>query len=268
MKTLATTLLAALALPACIIPPDAQPNFDLGANAVTQYNFRGVPFDEDGAFQGDMTVTLPTKFEDSTIVLNVFANVAISDDNDGGFLGEDNGLEISRADYTATYAQPLGDMDFTAGITQYTFPGNARPFFIGHQFDEGTTSFFGTLTWDILDLSPTVEVFYDVDVAGGIYINGHISRTFDWKDDIWFEARAGLGVAEGGYAEEYYGDDEFGLADFSLSGSVQYQLEENLRLEGILAFSTVIDSSYDDALDLADIDTSNFWLGVGANWSW
>ena len=49
-------------------------------------------------------------------------------------------------------------------------------------------------------------------------------------------------------------------------GSVLYQLDENTLLTGLLAFSTLLDN--DDDLDAADIDTTNFWVGVGAAWSW
>ncbi|MFT7542358.1 MAG: hypothetical protein ACI9K5_003337 [Gammaproteobacteria bacterium] len=275
MKRAAPLYLIALLLPsACIVPPNAAPMIDLDMGGVSQHNFRGVPMDENGALQSTLSVSAPTVRKDGVLAMNIFANMALTDDNSGGALGSDNSREISRADYSLSYSEPLDDLDVVAGITHYTFPGNARGAMPGYgdynsdYTSEGTTQLFGAASWDLWDLYPTVELFLDVDVASGVYLNTHIQRVFEWKEKTWFEARSNLAFAGADYAEAYYGKHETAVADFGLSGKMLHELNENTIVSASVNFSTLLNSGYSDSLDNAGIDTSNAWIGLSAHWVW
>lgn len=268
MKTLALTLLP-LALTSCIIAPDAEPSVDIGTDFKSAYVWRGVTFDNGPVIQGDLTVAAPVKQqEDATVGLNIFANMPLSNGNDGGLLGPDDGWDINRADYDLFYSKPFEYFNFTGGLAYYTFPGN-RNLFLGNGVsgnNPASGQLYGSFEFDAANLSPTVDVFYDYDSAGGLYIRGGITYVWEWREDTWIEAMTTLAAVTDGYAEYWYGEDDAGLADFVLGGQINHDMGENLVVTGELAFSTLLDN--DDVLDDADVDTDKVWIGVGANWSW
>jgi hypothetical protein len=274
MRPSLTLFLLTLALPSCIIAPGATPSVDANFGGVSQYNFRGVPYDEKGALQSDVTLSFPTTRENGVLSFNAFGNMALSNNNDGGFSGNGNSREVTRADYTVAYSERMPDYDFSFGITHYTFPSMASRFggygaYAGAgSYGEGTTQLFGSATLDLWDLAPTIEVFVDVDVAPGAYVNNHIKREFDLKEKTWFEARANLAIAEGGYAEMYYGKEKTSLADFGVAGVVKHEYDENTVLSAGLHASTLIEGDYRDNIDAAGADATNVWISIGAGFSW
>ncbi len=274
MRSTLTLCLLTLGLPSCIIAPGAIPFVGSNLGGVSQYNFRGVPYDEKGALQSDVTIGFPTTREDGTLAFNAFGNMALSNSNDGGLSGNGNSRELTRADYTLSYSEPLPDFDLVVGVTHYTYPsigGRANPGYsmgYGSGYGEGTTQLFTSVSVDKWDLYPTIEVFLDVDVSPGFYVNAHIERIFDWKPETWFETRLNLALAEGGYAEQYYGKEKTSLADLGIAGIIKHEFDQNTILSAGLHASSLIDDDYRDRLDAVGVDTTNVWISVGAGWSW
>ncbi|MFT7677784.1 MAG: hypothetical protein ACI8QC_001769 [Planctomycetota bacterium] len=272
MRNLLPLLFVSLGMTSCFVPHNAQPLVDTGVGVVSQYNFRGLPYDDKGALQGDVTVAMPTSRENGIVALNIFGNMALSNDNTGGVLGSDNSREFSRTDFTVSYTEPRENYDLTVGVTHYTFPGAGAPMmsmYSGYSYTGASTSqLFASASFDYLDLSPTIDIFFDFDAAGGFYINTHCSRTYEWRDTTWFEAGANLAFADGGYSEEYYGNDTTTVADLGARGGIVHQYNENTTLSANLNFSTLPDGALSNGLDMAGLDTTNVWLGLSAAWAW
>ena len=127
-----------------------------------------------------------------------------------------------------------------------------------------------------------------LDEAGAAVDGGDLQRAgvrlvADLLDDLYasYQAAKSFELAEGwtgslsfllGYMAEdqaafYFGTQESGLSDASLTGSVTYQYDDNTSFFGKLSGVTVPDSDLGDSLDALGLDDSGGWLTIGAAWS-
>jgi hypothetical protein len=253
-----------------MVAPSARPTLDLSAAMVSQTEFRGVPQSDTGAFQVELSSTLPAR-NGAVLGFEVFGNLDWSDENDGGALGGDHGGQFSRLDLEVSYTRLYQDLEFSTGLRSYSFPGVDRAMKIGaggpFQGDD-TAALFASFGWEWRTLFPTLEVFWDFDQADGVYLRGSVSRGWQMDERTSAVIETWLGVTDGNHAEYAYGTDEGGLADLGLRGSMYYQWRPNVRVRGTLGGSTLLGSGLEDTLGDAGIDTDNLWAGIGLSWSW
>ncbi len=230
---------------------------DLTGAVLTQYNFRGVPQNEEGAVQADVNVALPTSSE-GTLELNVWTNWDGHNDTGPAVLPDGNGGKMSEIDLVGGWSKDFESVSFSTGLISYNFPNNVGG---------STTEVYAGFGWDVFDLSPSVTLYWDFDSVDGAYLNGSISRGFELSEDTSAELGLGLGFTDGDHALAYYGVDESGLADLLVSASVSHAYDENTTLGGFLSVSSIIDSDLEEALDAAKFDSENVWLGASIGWS-
>jgi uncharacterized protein (TIGR02001 family) len=162
---------------------------------------------------------------------------------------EDTNLE---QDLYAGYDFSLADerVGVSLGYTYYKFPsaGEAE----SHEFWLG-------LSLDTL-LAPSITLYFDVGDAedgggDGEYFVVSISHDFEIERGVTLGLAAGLG-----YNNELF-IDENGLADFTPSASLSFEVNENLSLGLSANYSAVIDSDVEAAMGADD----EFWATLSVS---
>jgi len=266
MQRLLPISLLLLATSGCLFAPNATPRVEFETQVLSQYLFRGVPQTENGALQGRMQVAMPTR-NDANVMFDLFGNMDLSNNNNDGALGDENGGEFSRIDFMVAYAQRLSEaLNLAAGVVSYNFPGNQINTFIGNRM---TTALFASLVFGAINgFVPTATVFADIDEGDGVYVQGAIQREFELGDRVRAQVGATLGATDNNYSEVWYGVSESGLADLAFLVALLYDFDENTVLHAKVGGSTILENDIADPLDNNGIDSDNLWFGVGATWSY
>lgn len=253
----------------CIVNPGARPELGATLQLASQYNHRGMPMNDNGALQTDVTVGLPVK-DGATLSFTAFGNIDLSNDTDG-WLPDGHGGKTSEADFILAYHQPLNErLDLVVGYHTYVFP-NGLEFPFGERGE--TKELFANLHVLGLPVDPRVELHYDIDEVEDLYARVGASRLFAVDEKLDVVADVSVGFSGEDHSLWAYGVAESGLADLNVSGTLNYQADEHTLLFFTLAGSSILDSDIADWFDIMNatrdgIDSENFWAIVGVNWNY
>jgi hypothetical protein len=169
--------------------------------------------------------------------------------------------EFNEIDYAIDYSNKIPGQEtfgFSAGLIYYDFPNTDF---------EATTELYAGLSADVF-LSPAVKWFYDIDESEGSYVQFSLGHTLE-KIASWGEEEscdlvlgASVAYATDGYNDFYFGVDDGGLNDVTLSAGVPFCFG-SLTIKPSVAYSMMID----DDVRAATGESDNFWGGVGLAYS-
>jgi hypothetical protein len=218
----------------------------VGADAVSQYVWRGQLLTDDPVFQPGATVSY------KGLSLNAWGSFDMTD------IHETSGQawHLQEVDYTLAYAySPIAGLDLQAGAIVYTFPGTA--------FDS-TSELFASATLSKVLLAPTLAVYRDIDEADSWYGNVGISHTFALTEKLGLALGANVGLGDSDYHGFYFGEPRNGLSDLLLSSSLNYALNEHVTLSLYLKFSDMIGSTLRSSARTTYGDADMVFGGVNA----
>lgn len=211
------------------------------------YVWRGMTFNDGAVLQPSLDVST------NGFGINVWGNLDM-DDYDGAL---DSG-EFSEIDLTLSYSWSMGSVDSTVGYIEYLFPttdaGGA----------EGTREIYLSLGMGLpAGFSAALDLYYDIDEVEEFY--GVLGLGYSYAINEKLGLDAGASIAWAG--DEYCGDGDAGLYDYTLSLSLSYALTEAFSIGANLVY---VDSLDDD--NLVDIDDGgpldvNTYFGVSLSYS-
>ena len=166
--------------------------------------------------------------------------------------------QLTETDLTIDYSNKFPGLDvlsYSVGAIYYSFLNlSAHP----------TAEAYGGLSLGV-PLTPAVRWFYDFDLIEGSYVQFSVGHTIEkirkWGDDCQCDVQLGASVGYGsdGYNNGYFGVDEGGLNDLTLTAGVPFTFGK-LTIKPSLGYSMMIDEDIRDATGKSD----NFWGGIGA----
>jgi hypothetical protein len=253
MKKLSTLLLLTLSIASCNMTE--APRVSAETMVKTQYAFRGVTMNERPVLQGSMTTAFKVN-EDTHLHVSAWGNMSLTASTGDGHFESTDILDVNENRWIFDLHHPLdyqGFDKFHAGLVQYNRAG------------VGTRELFAGTQWDWNQFTSEVTAYWDVDEGDGVYANGSIQGFFDVDERTAGYWKASLGAVSSNMGHFLYGDDSAGLSDISLEAGASRPLNKNTTLHTVAAYSTLI--ADDDALDARDVNSTQFWLGVGVNWA-
>jgi uncharacterized protein (TIGR02001 family) len=221
----------------------------VGADIATAYVWRGITFNDEGAFQPWVDVS-----HESGVGVNVWANMDIGD-----FRGANDDGEFSEVDLTLYYSLPVEVVDITVGYIHYMFPQLGA--------DTTTGEFYTSLGYSPVDmLSLGANVYYDYDEIGSFYLS--FTSSLDLlamagggaPEGFSAEVSAGIGLAGKEFAKAY-GGREAGFFDYNVGASIGYDVTDSLALKTFVKFT---DSADTDVLPDQEVDVFG---GAGVSYS-
>lgn len=233
-------------------PPSA------GASLVAgnTYVFRGVPQATDGVLQGDMHMSV-TDDANSTYTLTGWANMNLSSEGDKGIFPADKDGKVTEFDLVPEYSHAFGAWTAAGGLVNYNFPNDVGV---------STTEVYAAVAHDDW-LKPKLTVYYDVEEVEGVYVNAAVGHAWEVAESLTLDAGLSLGFANDRMGNAYWLDRSTGFTDLVGKVGLTYAVTKHCSLTGAVYASSIVDSSYRDALDAAGIDQDNLWALVGAAWS-
>jgi hypothetical protein len=165
--------------------------------------------------------------------------------------------EFTEFDYSLDYTAAIPGQDllsFSLGAIYYRFPNTVF---------EPTTELYGGLS-AALPLSPAIKIFRDIDVIDGSYIQfslGHtIEKIHTWTEECYCGVQLGasLGYGTSKYNEGYFGVEDGGFNDLTLSAALPISLGK-LTVKPQIGCSTMLDSD----IRAATVKSDNLYGGVG-----
>ncbi|MBL8732035.1 MAG: hypothetical protein JNN13_06670 [Planctomycetes bacterium] len=233
-------------------PPSAGATLVLG----NTYVFRGVPQATDGVLQGDMHASV-TDDADATYTITGWANMNLSSEGDDGIFPADKDGKVTEFDLVPEYSRRFGEWTAAVGFVNYNFPNDVGL---------STTEVYAAVGHDDV-LKPKLTIYYDIEEVEGLYVNAAISHAWQVAEKVTVEAGASLGYASERMGSAYWLDRSAGMADLVARVGGAYAITPHCSLTAAVYASTILDSSYGDALDAAGIDQDNVWVLIGAAWS-
>jgi hypothetical protein len=217
----------------------------VGADLLSKYVWRGQNVVDDWSLQPSASVGY------KGFTGSVWGNVDLT----GDWVHEG---QLNEVDWTLDYSHALPGLDalgYSLGLIYYEFPNTPW---------DATCEVYGGLTANV-PLSPTIRAFYDFDEIDGTYVQlsvGHtIEKITQWREGCYCGVQAGASLAYGsrGYNEGYFGIDEGGLNDLTLTAGLPVCLGK-WTIRPSVAYSTMIDDNVRTATPKSD----NLWGGIGA----
>ena len=221
---------------------------DLAADLFGKYVWRGQNVVDDWVLQPSASVGY--KGFTGSIWGNVDLTGEIVDDG-----------EVSELDYSLDYSNTFPGqekLEYSVGVIYYDFLNMDA---------EATSEVYGGLTADVA-LSPSIRAYYDFDEIDGTSVQLSIGHTIEkisqWRENCYCgcEMGASLGYGTSGYNDGYFGVDEGGLNDLTITAGLPICLGK-WRVRPSITYSTMIDSDIRAATEKSD----NLWGGIGASYS-
>lgn len=213
----------------------------------TKYVYRGLLVNDDLVFQPDVSVTVANDEETETFTAGFWGNQELTTETG-------NSGELSEIDLYVDHGRQVGPAWASIGLVQYQFPDTG--------FDP-TIEAYAMLSHEGEVVTTTVELWYDFKEADGLYVNLNFARDIDLGDQWTLGLFGGAGYSDDGQGDYYYGVDDSGLADLSAAASLARPINEYMSLVLALAYSSVLDSDYEDALDEPNNTTASAGLSIG-----
>lgn len=233
--------------------------FTVGASLdlVSQYNWRGIPVVDDPVAQGSATVSA------YGFSLNWWSNFDLTDGDNNEF--KDN--DFSEHDITLSYKYTYDLLTLNGGVIYYYFPSNGT---VGD--DNDTAEVFLGASYDVFGLNPTFTAYYDFDEVEGWYLDAGISHTFSLAqidENLSLVVAGDLGWMNQDMGAAYFGDNAgSGFSNATVKATLNYQINSHFNIAWYVAGAHVIDGDFQDSLDAAGRDETNFWTGVSLGFAY
>jgi len=225
-------------------PSDFSLSFDTTYNS--KYVFRGFPVTPDPVFQHSITAAY------KGLAFNVWGNMDTTDVN-----SYEN--QFNELDFTLSYSGSVGKFNYGVGGIFYDIIQTTAL---------NTTEVFVSGGLDILTC-PTLTVYQDVDTTRGTYMLLSFSHTFEdvWKpiENVAMSVSLGttFGWGSAQHNEFYYGVNEGGWADATISLGLPFAIGEHITITPAIHWSALMD----DDLSAAVASSDNFWAGLSMTFS-
>lgn len=250
MKRLIVGLIAGGVAVAGASPLSAQ--FNLGADLVSSYVFRGYDVTDGPAIQPWGSVTLGA----TGLTATVWSSFAITGRDErqglGGIITRGGADEV---DLTVAYSRSAGPINFGLGYIAYLFPAS--------ELDYTTQEVFGTLGLAEVPLTPTVSLFYDFDggddaddpdTIEGVYLNAGLAHSLAIGLPLNLGANVGF-TNQGALRGDPTGHEGLEAHDFNLSAGVPIPFGP-VTITPALRFTQMFGN------DLIE-DDNVFWASIG-----
>ncbi len=165
--------------------------------------------------------------------------------------------QLTETDFILDYTNQvpgLKSLGYSVGTIYYSFLNtHAHP----------TAEVYGGLSLDV-PLSPAVRWFYDFDLIEGSYIQLSLGHTIEkirkWREDCYCDLELGASVGYGteGYNEGYFGVNQGGWNDLTLTAGVPFCLGK-LTIKPSLGYAMMLNDDIRATTNKSD----NFWGGIG-----
>lgn len=215
--------------------PDAGLSFEATLDIYSAYVWRGVVVNDRPVWQPGGTVSYATG-EYGTFSAGVWANFDITDRN-----GFRSGGGLNEIDYTLSYAIDVEDFSLEAGHIWYTFPKVNGKDYLG-----STREVYGSVAYNNDIVTPSLAVYYDYAAVEGFYGVAALNKEFALSDQLTLGVDLSLGAGDDDYMNAYFGEDSFGLADFTAGVYASFALTDNLAVGARLAWTSLVDSGARD----------------------
>jgi uncharacterized protein (TIGR02001 family) len=234
----ATTLLLAVCGSGC---SSLEPEYGLSAPLVSRYVYRGAVVNRDPVLQPEVFAS--AKSGERTWLVGAWSNVDLTDEN-----AEEH--ELTEYDVYGEVSETIGPVNVALGVTHFRYEQPVAP---------STTELHLSVGAESEVVTPTLELFYDIDEAQGLYVNANLSRSIEPVEGWTLGLLAGVGWMSSGQAEYNFGVDARGLSDLLLQADIAHPLSDHATLGLTVAYSAVLDSELRDAVD----DSQNLWVAIG-----
>ena len=210
---------------------------------VSKYMWRGQRLTNDWSLQPSMTLGA------GGFSFNAWASMDLTAVNNappmfllpgepGAGAGAD-GLQgrFTEIDYTFSYDRSFDAVSVGVGTIFYTFP---------ERFST-TTEVYGSISFETVPLAPSVTVYIDVDEtvnndSAGTYFLISAGHSIAFNNNIFpgLDLSGSLGVANGGFTKFYYGIDEAGPHDASITASLPIAINDNWSMGVWVTYSGLL----------------------------
>jgi len=259
MRLHTSPLLLTLLFTSCasIAAPSGVPSVSMDAMYASAYWFRGTPINVQGVYQGSLSTSIPTA-DGGAIEASVWGNIDAKDDTGRAISPDGNERDFTEVDVTLDYSRSFDGIDTSLGLISYNFPN-----LVGGS----TVEVFAEATTELLGLDHSLSLYYDVDELGDLYLSYDMARQVELAEGWQLSLSALLGYMGQGQSELYYGAKHSGLADLTGSASLEYAADDQTTVFLSINGVTAVDSTLSNALDAANLRSSDLWLSLGVVWS-
>lgn len=238
--TLGIVLITTLTCSVALAEEAPTVGFDIGADYVGKYIWRGQNLQDDGAFQPSVNLTY------GNLSGNIWASTELSDING-------NSDEITEVDYSLDYSGDLFEgVGYSIGVINYTFPNTGL---------EDTTEIYAGLSFDC-PLNPSVTLYNDVDEVNGSYVSFGIGHSVNLTENVPVDISATLGWGSASYNKAYWGVNDSKMNDLAVSVAFPIELEGGWSLTPSVNYVTLMSSDIEKGNGYSN-DDSFFYIGVG-----
>ena len=224
----------------------AEDGSGLGVDATLDFNskyvWRGQNLVDDWVMQPGATTTI------EGFTFGIWGNIDMTNENDERW-------HCTEIDYSVDYSGDLTDLiGYSLGYIYYTFP----------QGSNDTQEVYGGLSLDTI-LSPSVTWYYDCDEANGSYVAFGLGHTIEMTEELALDLGLNVGWGDSGYNEYYWGVDDEGFNDLTVSAGLPIALG-SWTLTPSVTYAHLIDSDI-RASDYYDSNSDYVYAGVGLSTS-
>ncbi|OGV73143.1 MAG: hypothetical protein A3K19_14985 [Lentisphaerae bacterium RIFOXYB12_FULL_65_16] len=244
-----------------------RPSVTLSLDAVNQYVWRGILYNQDPVLQPSATVSW---FGFSA---NIWGSYDTTDygAHEGGY--GDSQWEFAEIDCTLSYSHTFDkaaldlpvSIGVTVGVIDCTYENT-------YWEELDTTEVFAGVSLPDLLLSPSVTVYRDTNQSDGLYVQGAVSHTISLlkngdEDRLGLTLGATLGWGNRDNNEYYLGVDESGFADAGVSASLPWNIGGGVSLTPYIRYTDFVDHELRDARDAVPNASSEMFV-AGATLAW
>lgn len=221
-------------------------DFELTADFMGKYIWRGQNLSDDPVFQPSLSIT------SGNLTARIWGNMDLTNING-------NSGDFSEVDYSLDYSSELPGIEgagYSVGVIYYDFPGTTT---------NDTTEIYWGLSFDLL-WNPKVTVYHNIDEAEGSYVSlalGHsVERICELLPDlpIGLDIGASLGWGSGSYNKYYWGTDQSKLQDLAFSVTFPMEIASWNAAPG-LNYVTLLSDDIRDT-DVYGTDSDFFFAGI------
>jgi uncharacterized protein (TIGR02001 family) len=229
------TILLVLAVLLCTISLHAGFSFEF--DFVSAFIWRGMDvYNNKPAIQPSVTYA----FDDSGLSVNVWGSYVLT--------GNKDYREMSEVDITVNYDFRVSEnISLSVGFINYGFW-----FMPDYTFKDGNTQeFYISAGLPRALLSPSVSIYYDINLGSGLYVEFSGGHSFALTDRVGLEFNASLGYNSKSFI------DESGISDLNISASVPFSID-NVRMTPSVHYTHV----YLEPFYFDGIDKDKFWFSI------
>ncbi len=210
---------------------------------VNKYIWRGMEINKDFVIQTSLTTSV------NNISFNIWGNMDTTDYGEKVGYGNQKG-EFTEIDLTLSYSHNFELFSLESGIINYTFPNNVS---------DSTYEIYLSTTLNTI-LSPTLNLYYDIDEINGFYSNFEVDYPININKKISFNISSSIGYGDSKFNRGYFGKNLSGFVDFNFNTSIYIKLNNYFSITPFLNFSSIINNKLRNTNTYADND--NLYGGI------